>query len=80
VTVEAMWRMPIGLKFGVCLDGANACPPEDSGGSFGYSEMLRVLADPSDEDHEHMRGWIGGPFDPTVFDRGLANARPQVVR
>lgn len=80
VTVEAMWRMPIGLKFGVCLDGANACPPEDTGGSSGYAELLRVLTDPSDEDHEHMRGWVGGHFDPTAFDRGLANARLQAVR
>jgi hypothetical protein len=25
VTVEAVWRMPIGLKFAMCVDGANAC-------------------------------------------------------
>lgn len=80
VTVEARWRLPIGLKFGVCLDGADACPPEDSGGSHGYAELLRVLADPSHEDHKHLRGWVGGPFDPTEFDLALVNARLQAVR
>ncbi len=29
ITVHRVWRMPKGLKFAVCLDGANACPPED---------------------------------------------------
>lgn len=29
VTVHRVWRMPKDLKFAVCLDGANACPPED---------------------------------------------------
>lgn len=80
VTVGAVWGMPIGLKFAVCLDGANACPPEDCGGPPGYEELLRVLADPSHEDHDHMRGWIGGAFDPTEFDLALANARLQALR
>lgn len=80
VNIEARWRMPIGLKFGVCIDGENACPPEDSGGPSGYEELLRVLADPADEEYEHMRGWIGGAFDPHEFDLGWANARLQAVR
>ncbi|MGH9243859.1 MAG: plasmid pRiA4b ORF-3 family protein [Acidimicrobiales bacterium] len=80
VTVEAVWRMSIGLKFAVCLDGANACPPEYCGGPFGYEELLRVLADPLHEDHDHMRGWVGGPFDPSGFDLALVNARLQAVR
>ena len=44
LVVEDRWRMPIGLKFGVCVDGANRCPPEDCGGSGGYELLLRVLA------------------------------------
>jgi hypothetical protein len=47
VMVEAKWPIPMGLKFAVCLDGANACPPEDCGGPGGYEELLRVLADPA---------------------------------
>jgi len=80
VNIEAIRRLPIGLKVGVCLDGANACPPEDCGGAYGYEELLRVLADPSDDDHEHMLEWAGGPFDPSAFDLALVNARLQKVR
>jgi hypothetical protein len=80
VVVERVWRMPIGLKFGVCVDGAKACPPEDCGGAGGYELLLEVLADPTHDDYEHMVGWVGGVFDPTDFDVGWANARLQRVR
>jgi len=80
VLVERRWRMAIGLKFGVCLDGANACPPEDCGGSGGYARLLEVLADPNHEEHEELAGWVGGRFDASEFDVGLANALLQTVR
>jgi hypothetical protein len=80
VAVTALWRMHIGLKFAVCLEGANACPPEDCGGAGGYEDLLQVLADPSHEDYDHLLGWVGGPFDPTEFDVGIVNARLQTVR
>lgn len=51
-----------------CVDGARRCPPEDCGGPGGYEELLRVLADPDDDDHESMREWCGGRFDPEEFD------------
>ena len=80
VVVERAWRMPIGLKFGVCLEGGNACPLEDCGGSGGYEMLLEVLADPTHEDYDHMASWAGGALDPAEFDLGLANARLQAVR
>ena len=30
------------LKFALCLDGANACPPKDCGGSAGHGDRLAV--------------------------------------
>ena len=80
VIVEATWRLPIGLRLAVCLDGANACPPEDSGGPGGYEDLLRVLADPTHDEHAQLRGWVGGRFDPQEFDLALVNARLQAVR
>jgi hypothetical protein len=60
-----------------CLAGARACPPEDVGSASGYEELLRVLSDPSDEEHEHMVGWSmqprDRPYDPEYFDLELAN-------
>lgn len=51
----------------VCLKGAGACPPEDSGGPWGYQELLEVLKNPEHEDYESMKEWIG-EIDPEDFD------------
>lgn len=80
VVVESISRSPLGLKFGVCVDGQQACPPEDSGGASGYADLLRVLADPSDAEHEEFSRWVGGSFDPDEFNLALANARLRAVR
>jgi hypothetical protein len=72
VVVEAMTKARLGLKFAVCVDGQNACPPEDCGGAGGYSMMLEALADPSHEEHDEFLTWVGGSFDPTAF--GLVEA------
>jgi hypothetical protein len=57
----------------MCLAGANACPPEDVGGLGGYEEFLEAVRDPSHEEHDAMRRWCGGPFDPMGFDVNSAN-------
>lgn len=51
----------------VCLKGARACPPEDSGGPWGYQELLEVLKNPEHEDYESVKEWIG-EIDPEDFD------------
>lgn len=57
-----------GERYPVCLDGARRCPPEDCGGIGGYTELLRVLSDPEDDEYEDMRRWVGPRFDPEKFD------------
>ncbi len=73
-------RSPSSLKFGVCLDGQNACPPDDSGGVWGYAHMLEVLADPNHEEHDDIMAWAGGAIDPTEFDLVGVNADLQRLR
>ena len=68
VLLEAIALRVPRTKYPVCLDGAGACPPEDCGGVHGYEEMLRVLRDPTDEEHESMLVWVGGRYDPKAFD------------
>ena len=80
VVVEDILTTGLGLQFAVCVDGQNACPPEDCGGVSGYDHMLRVLVDPTDEDHEHYRGWLGGSFDPTAFSPAETNVSLQRLR
>jgi tetratricopeptide (TPR) repeat protein len=50
------------------LDGENACPPEDCGGPWGYAELCAALSDPTHLEHAEMLEWVGGEFDPKVFD------------
>ncbi|MCP9489691.1 MAG: plasmid pRiA4b ORF-3 family protein [Solirubrobacteraceae bacterium MAG38_C4-C5] len=42
-----------------CVAGGGRCPPEDVGGTPGYLELRRILADPQDSEHEHMLEWLG---------------------
>jgi len=80
VFVEELTWSYFGLKFAVCLDGENACPPEDVGGTPGYAYFLEAIADPSHEEHDSYLEWIGGSFDPVEFDLAGANALCQKVR
>lgn len=52
----------------VCLAGERNCPLEDSGGPFGYLNMLEVLANPSHPEYEELRDWVGDEFNPEEFD------------
>ena len=55
------------VKYPRCIEGKRACPPEDCGGPWGYSDYLAAIADPMHEQHEEMLEWRG-PFDPEAFD------------
>jgi hypothetical protein len=55
------------MKYPVCVEGENACPPEDIGGPWGYAEYLEAIADAAHERHAELMEWLG-PFDPTAFD------------
>lgn len=56
-----------------CLDGAMACPPEDSGALFGYYKKLKILNDPSHDEHAFIKQWMPPDFDPEYFDLDETN-------
>jgi hypothetical protein len=60
-----------------CIEGDCACPPEDSGGPWGYVEKLEALRDRRHPEHEEIRGWMGRGFDPEAFDVKAVNKRLQ---
>lgn len=80
VVVEDITWTPLVLKHAVCLDGQNACPPEDVGGVGGYAEFLEAIADPRHEEYDHFLRWAGFHFDPGAFELAGANAALQRVR
>lgn len=62
-------------RYPLCLDGARACPPEDSGGAGGYAQLLEALADPTHPEHHDYRVWAGEDFDPEAFSVDKVNRR-----
>jgi len=63
-----------------CSDGANSCPPEDVGGTDGYTEFLEVIADPDHEEHDRYLTCVGGHFDPKRFDLDATNLALSKIR
>jgi len=72
VKVEAILPPEPDGRYPVCLEGANACPPEDSGGLYGYYEKLRIMNDPKDPEYEDIKEWMGR-FDPLSFNLEAIN-------
>lgn len=58
-----------------CVTGKRACPQEDCGGVWGYSELLETIKDPDHPEHEDMLEWLGEDFDPEHFDAEEVNQR-----
>lgn len=80
VTVESVVESTFGLKHAVCLDGANACPPEDCGGPHGFEYFLEALTDPTHDEHDDYVDWNGGAtFDRSAFEVVSTNAALQKV-
>lgn len=54
------------------VKGVNACPPEDCGGIGGYYDLLEILKDPKNPDHQERLEWLNmeeeEAFDPEFFD------------
>lgn len=81
VLVEAIDASRRGAEYPVCLDGSQACPPEDCGGPWGYARLLEALADPDHPEHDDLTEWVPPGFDPADFDiegttRSMRSPRP----
>ena len=64
----------------ICVtSGKGACPPEDVGGVWGYSQMLDILSGKVDDPEEKAsyEEWLGlrkgESYDPEEFDLEMAN-------
>ncbi len=68
ILVEDIRPVDAAVTLPTCVDGRRACPPEDCGGTWGYRQLLEILADPHHPEHQERRDWIGGPFDSAAFD------------
>lgn len=75
IVLEGILSAEQELRYPVCVEGARACPPEDCGGIWGYSDLLKIIRNPRDEEYGHMTEWVGDEFDPEHFDLDKLNRR-----
>jgi hypothetical protein len=75
VLFEGCLRAAPGQRYPLCVEGARACPPEDSGGAFGYQEYIATIPKPEDEEYDDYVLLNGSGFDPEAFDAEKASRR-----
>lgn len=63
-----------------CLDGARACPPEDSGGVGRYEYLLEVLRNPHHPEYKEMSAWVGKHFNPERFSLQAINSAIAILQ
>ncbi|MEO0373899.1 MAG: plasmid pRiA4b ORF-3 family protein [Cyanobacteria bacterium P01_A01_bin.17] len=72
ILVEKVLSYNAEAPYPLCVEGQRACPPEDCGGTWGYTELLEVLKDPKNPEYEDRLEWAG-PIDPEAFDLETVN-------
>lgn len=76
--VEAIGEAESGVAYPRCLAGRGAGPPEDSGGIWGYQELVEIVNDSQHPDHRERMEWLDidtpDEFDPRAFDLAQVNA------
>lgn len=78
--IEDIFKPKPGKKYPVCVSGERACPPEDCGGIHGYADLLNIIKEPSNEQYLDTITWLGGHFDPDLFDTQLVNRKLRSLR
>lgn len=74
VVLEKVSQSEPGAKYPRCIDGERACPPEDVGGVYGFSDYVEAITDPNHREYRELLEW-NGPFDPAQFDAAKATRR-----
>lgn len=68
VKVERIVPPEPGIYYPLCLAGKRACPPEESGGIWEYTNLLDILANPRHPEYHELVEQFGFEFDSEVFD------------
>jgi len=80
ILVEKIFPVEKGVRYPICLKGKRACPPEDCGGIWGYSEFIEAIEDVNHPEHDDMLEWIGGEFDSEEFDVDNINSGLKYIK
>jgi hypothetical protein len=58
-----------------CINGENACPPEDVGGIPGFEEFCKAINNPNHKEHKSYMEWYGRSYNRKIFNLHLVNWR-----
>jgi|GEM_PF-1899120 len=72
--VEKILDVQEGERNPRCIEGMRACPPEDCGGIWGYTELLEAIQNPATIEQRGLLEWAAD-FDPEWFDLEAVNKR-----
>lgn len=75
ILVEKVLPATLDTRYPTCIAGKRACPPEDCGGAWYYSELLSILNDPENPEYEEKMEWLEEGFDPEEFNLKKINSR-----
>jgi hypothetical protein len=82
IEIESTLPAEENVRYPRCLDGERACPPEDSGGPYGYVVLVDALAEKKEreeggeeEEYDERLKWLGDAFDPETFAIDAVNDR-----
>lgn len=77
ITVEKVLETGDVGQLPQCTGGRGAAPAEDSGGTWGWANIVAAVNDPSHGEHQEYREWLGlrpgETLDPKAFDPGEVN-------
>jgi hypothetical protein len=68
IKIERVTDPVPGIAYPRLIDAAGRCPPEDSGGPWGYAELLEARSNPRHERHAEASDWFEAGFDPELVD------------
>jgi hypothetical protein len=68
IKVERLFDPEPGVAYPRLIEASGRCPPEDSGGPWGYAELLDAIGDSKHERHAEFKEWIADDFDPNIVD------------
>jgi hypothetical protein len=72
IVVEQIGPRDPAVDYPRCTGGKRAGPPDDCGGVWGYADLVRIVGDPTDPEHDGKVAWLGlgsaAEFDPDAFD------------
>ncbi len=84
IVLEKILDRDPATRYPRCTGGRRAAPPEDSGGIWGYAELVEILSEPDHPEHDDRMDWLGlqsvGEFDPATFDVDAVNKILRLVR